>query len=331
MLTTDDQISFNAAFTNEPFHKGHRITTVVEYLLSSNLHVFKSCNQPKGWLFPIRENCPFWSLQDRPSICTSSLLEASTLVLAAGRCATIVAQWKSFFDNVWLSNQLFTSRFTKDVSSAPDWDGWKWVLMEPKVSRKTSARPLPDGSVDVVCCDLPFGRQFGSVESGRQLTIQKKPDVKLADGDHCFFMWWSYIVFECVHVWSPKFYIFRTKTDYPVMNTDVHMPRPWDSEEEGENRKQLLDLVDNESQMIKHVLGDAFVVNGLSCLFIVKITTSIGSRPLHRKKIASCILKHWQNFGGWLEPQAVSWWRNIRWRKLAQHIGSSICPPKLTG
>eukprot|EP00438_Fugacium_kawagutii_P023896 Skav216902 [mRNA] locus=scaffold685:137994:143684:- [translate_table: standard] len=28
----------------------------------------------------------------------------------------------------------------------------------------SAKRPLPDGSVDVIVCDLPFGRQFGTVD-----------------------------------------------------------------------------------------------------------------------------------------------------------------------
>ena len=32
-------------------------------------------------------------------------------------------------------------------------------------SKLATPRPLPDASVDVVVCDLPFGRQFGTVDA----------------------------------------------------------------------------------------------------------------------------------------------------------------------
>ncbi|CAL1159329.1 unnamed protein product, partial [Cladocopium goreaui] len=49
-----------------------------------------------------------------------------------------------------------------------------WSLLRADVRHL----PLPDASVDVVVCDLPFGRQFGTVEANRLLYPQALKEIR---------------------------------------------------------------------------------------------------------------------------------------------------------
>ena len=118
-----------------------------------------------------------WSTEDFKSISSFSIFEVSTLVLATSRCEAFVSKLHKVAQKVsdMTCQRSFFVTSTKGVT-------WKfgikltwwmptWCPVGESTNRivESHPRPLLDNSVDVVLCDLPFGRQFGTLDTWRMV------------------------------------------------------------------------------------------------------------------------------------------------------------------
>lgn len=118
-----------------------------------------------------------WSTEDFKSISSFSIFEVSTLVLATSRCEAFVSKLHKVAQKVsdMTCQRSFFVTSTRGVK-------WKFVIKltwwmptwcpEGESTNRiveSHPRPLLDNSVDVVLCDLPFGRQFGTLDTWRMV------------------------------------------------------------------------------------------------------------------------------------------------------------------
>ena len=117
-----------------------------------------------------------WSTEDFKSISSFSIFEVSTLVLATSRCEAFVSKMHKVAQSCTESfGYDLPKKFFCDLNKGVTWKfgikltWWMptWCPVGESTNRivESHPRPLLDNSVDVVLCDLPFGRQFGTLDT----------------------------------------------------------------------------------------------------------------------------------------------------------------------